>query len=80
MNKKTHTYMLSLLFTLIVGGIIHTADNKSILPGIPRATQNYEEMVDTLHDIRDAVHRRIDGIWLDDQLSREEKTNGRRRT
>ncbi|EAO8872421.1 hypothetical protein E2W84_23605 [Salmonella enterica] len=67
MYKKIQTYLLPLLFVMIIGGIIHTANGNAVLPDNLYATQHYEELVNTLHDIRDAVHHRIDEIWYYEQ-------------
>ncbi|ECD2406129.1 hypothetical protein EW338_16510 [Salmonella enterica subsp. enterica serovar Richmond] len=67
MYKKIQTYLLPLLFVMIMGSIIHTANGNAVLPDNLYATQNYEELINTLHDIREAVHQRIDEIWYYEQ-------------
>ncbi|EPS4965879.1 hypothetical protein ACVE7C_004609 [Salmonella enterica subsp. enterica serovar Montevideo] len=67
MYKKIQTYLLPLLFFMIMGGIIHTANGNAVLPDNLYATQHYEELVNTLHDIREAVNHRIDEIWYYEQ-------------
>ncbi|ASD99218.1 MULTISPECIES: hypothetical protein [Salmonella] len=76
MYKKIQTYLLPLLFVMIVGSIIHTANGNAVLPDNLYATQHYEEMVNRLHDIRDAVHNRIDEIWYYEQKQRKSLQGG----
>ncbi|EAN3408744.1 hypothetical protein NW354_003245 [Salmonella enterica] len=67
MFTKRHTYLLPLLSVLILAGALHSACSNAVLPDTLHATQHFEEVVDTLHDIRDALHRSIDDIWYDRQ-------------
>lgn len=64
---KRHTYLLPLLSMLILVGALHSASSNAVLPDKLYATQHFEEAVDILHDIRDALHRSIDDIWYDSQ-------------
>ncbi|EBT2497993.1 TPA: hypothetical protein ACIVDT_004881 [Salmonella enterica subsp. enterica serovar Eastbourne] len=67
MFTKRHAYLLPLLSMLIFVGALHSARSNAVLPDKLYATQHFEEAVDTLHDIRDALHRSIDDIWYDRQ-------------
>lgn len=58
---------MPLLSMLILLGALHSASSNAILPDTLNATQHFEEVVDTLHDVRDALHRGIDDIWCDSQ-------------
>ncbi|EBM4324728.1 hypothetical protein GVC69_004734 [Salmonella enterica] len=67
MFTKRHAYLLPLLNMLILVGALHSASSNAVLPETLHATQHFEEAVDTLHDISDALHRGIDDIWYDRQ-------------
>ncbi|MGU6965083.1 hypothetical protein ACV2FQ_07385 [Salmonella enterica subsp. enterica serovar Poona] len=63
MFTKRHAYLLPLLSMLILASALHSASSNAVLPDTLHATQHFEEVVNTLHDIRDALHRGIDDIW-----------------
>ncbi|EDJ1424948.1 hypothetical protein GE605_19440 [Salmonella enterica] len=65
--KKLNVHLLPLLFMLILGEILHGTSAASVLPDVPYATQHYEEGVSTLHDLYEALSRRIEDIWIYEQ-------------
>ncbi|AIJ09323.1 MULTISPECIES: hypothetical protein [Edwardsiella] len=67
MFTRLRTHLLPLLSALILVGCLHGASGNGVSPDALHAAQHYEEMINTLHDVRDALRQRSNGAWRDER-------------
>ncbi|AKH89758.1 hypothetical protein ACVQKW_08825 [Edwardsiella tarda] len=67
MFTRLRAHLLPLLSALILVAGLHSVDGERMAPDRLHAAQHYEEVVSTLHDVRDALRQRVNGAGRDEQ-------------
>ncbi|AOV97606.1 hypothetical protein A9798_12035 [Edwardsiella hoshinae] len=67
MFTRLRAHLLPLLSALILAAGLHSVGGERMAPDRLHAAQHYEEVVSTLHDVRDALRQRVNAAGRDEQ-------------